>query len=327
MGNNYSNPHTETLRGKSGSLLDELYGRPSDVHARLVNEYRHEAKRIMQELSKEGDAPVSEADVLTLSNIFVNRYGKMMPYEGSTSSLPIFLTDSSQTTDLASPEKLRYVEIVLCEDDGSKMTEKYAVNERTPDHDCGANCHCIQRTVEIQGKYAREIPSPQRGGLLYLSSPSSSMNTSDSDNISDVSSSTSTFESESTDKITGNLHGGAKNNDNKKKPKKNKDDDEEESDEADDELDIDEEEGGVMLENSSISTSDLYRMQSRIFGSETPENSEMSEGGYTEEVERALEKINKKKQTFDSEERNILDMSSDSKKLLTKKPKTNSKYN
>jgi len=334
MGNIYSNPHTETQRDTSSSLLDELYGRPADDHTRLVNEYRHEAKRIMCELSKKGDAPVSEADVLTLSNIFVNRYGKTMPYERSSGSHPIFVTDPTQTTDLASPEKLRYVEIVVCANDGSKTNEKYAINERTPDHDCGPNCHCIQRTIEIQGKYSREIPPPQRGGLSDLSSSSFSMNTSSSD-ISDVSSDTSTFESDTSEgfnTIIG-LHGGAKKGskkekESKKEESKKKGKDDEESDDAADDLDIDdEEEAGIMLNHSSISTSDLYRMQSRIFGSVTSDNNSLSEGGYTEEVQLALNKINKKKKTFDSEELNILDMSSDSKKFLTKKPKTNNKYN
>ena len=311
MGISYSNPKTD----KCDSLLDELYGKSSNENTQLVNEYRREAKRIMTELSKRDDASPSEFDTLSLSNIFVNRFGKTMPYDGANSNHPIFQVDNSLTSDLVSPEKIRYLEIVMCQDNGSKATEKYAVHNETPDHDCGPNCHCIERTFEIQGNYSREISSPQHGGMIYLSSPTSTADASDS--LGDVSSSTSTFESDTSEdlKIKVTMNGGAR------KTKRNNN-----SDDVDSDLDLDEE-GGIMLEHSSISTSDLYRMQSRIFGSNTPtENNEQSEAGYTEEVERALNVINRKKQTFNSEERNIMDMSSDSKKLLRKKPNTNSKY-
>jgi len=84
-----------------------------------------------------------------------------------------------------------------------------------------------------------------------------------------------------------------------------------------------------MMEHSSISTSDLYRMQNKIFGSNTPSDAnDMTENAsLTEEVEQALKNINRNKQMLSSEEKSILDMSSEMQKLMTKSPALNGKYN
>jgi len=279
------------------------------------------------------------AELSANQNIFVNRFGKAMPYDNSS----IFQVDSDQP-DIVSSEKMRYVEIIICRDDGSKESEKYAVNAISPDHDCGANCHCIQNTVLLGSPQLESLKfetpqfestqpaSTQLGGLgsLAFSSPSSALDTSDSGNVS---SSTSTFESEDTTedlKVKITLHGGAK----KKAESKKEVEEGGESDDVDADLDIEEEaeeaeEGGIMMEHSSISTSDLYRMQNKIFGSNTPSDAnDMSENAsLTEEVEQALKNINRNKQMLSSEEKSILDMSSEMQKLMTKSPALNGKYN
>jgi hypothetical protein len=113
---------------------------------------------------------------------------------------------------------------------------------------------------------------------------------------------------------------------------KNDDNDEEDDSDFDDEEleDIDNEditEDGIMLEQSTINSSDLYKMQSRIFGSNTSSNDLLSESDFTEQVRKAMVNVNRNKQMFSSEDQAILNMNSvSSEKLIKKKPKHNKKY-
>lgn len=103
----------------------------------------------------------------------------------------------------------------------------------------------------------------------------------------------------------------------------NKDQDDED-DEDDEELEGLDTEGGFVLSNSDITTSDLYNLQMRIFRSET-ETDDDTDSETTENVRRALNNINSRKNIFDTEDRKILNMNS-TEKWTGKTTKKNNKY-
>ena len=101
---------------------------------------------------------------------------------------------------------------------------------------------------------------------------------------------------------------------------------------------------GLILSNSSIDTSDLYKMQSRVygFGSDSDANSnsnsnsdfDIDNGPYdsedsishTDKVNDAIKKMNLRKNIFSSESREILGLNSDSEGYMKKGKKRNPKY-
>jgi hypothetical protein len=320
MGNGSSN-----MKFNEDSLLGQLYGKP--MQPSMIGEYRKEAKRIVSELSKKPGNNYADNDIDTITNVFVNKDGRNMQYD----AMPIFNVDNSTESefDLASPEKLRYVEIIVCNDGGNKYNEKYAVHENNPDHDCGANCSCILHTFEIQGKHVREVDKSnnygqnkirhgnQFGGLGELSSPSAAIDTSDDSDVETSSDSDMDIDSDELDDKK-NFKGGDKN---RKKRTKEEDD---KADKIDGDLSIDED--GIMLSHGAIDTEDLIAMQSRLFGLDTPARYESGHDNIslTEEIEQAMNDIDSKKQMFNSEEHKIMNMSSDKNKF--KKAKVNVKY-
>ena len=103
---------------------------------------------------------------------------------------------------------------------------------------------------------------------------------------------------------------------------------------------------GLLLSNSSISTSDLYKMQKRIYSSdsntepntesdtefkfdtESDTESDQESTSHTEKVNRATQRMERHKNIFSSESKEILGMNSDSFKYMKKKNiKKNQKYN
>jgi len=122
-----------------------------------------------------------------------------------------------------------------------------------------------------------------------------------------------------------------------KKPKTDEGsgDDFDDSGEIDEELDkIEDEdedvsEDGILLGDDDVNSSELYRMQNRLFGSATPSDTHLEnedENEHTEEVQRAMNDINRDKQMFSSEEdKEILGMKSPSR-ITSKKHKPNKKY-
>lgn len=127
-----------------------------------------------------------------------------------------------------------------------------------------------------------------------------------------------------------------------KKKKKEEDDDKDEDDEDkedmyDEEIDEDEEdeilegiddeeitEDGFILEESDISSSDLYRMQSRIFHSNT-EIEKDDDDETTEKVRRAMAQVNRRSM-FDSEEKEILNLQTSSENYMSRPARRNNKY-
>jgi len=93
-------------------------------------------------------------------------------------------------------------------------------------------------------------------------------------------------------------------------------------------IDTETSDNGLLLSNSSITTSDLYKMQSKIFGSDSMTGSASNEDStsYTEKVNRAIDRMELHKNIFSSESKEILGLQSTSEKYHNKKPKQNDKY-
>lgn len=244
-------------------------------------------------------------------------------------------------------EGIAYVEFI-CQDSSNLNKERYAVNHITPDHDCQCNCECVRKTADVT--------SDNDTALVYQLSPTSSEPTKKknsatcqlkggaNDDTDDIFSETSDIDSDKNKKT--------------KKIKKEKSDDSEEEEDDDDVLefvDDDEEENnnnnnnnnndddddddeeleniedettenGLFLEQSDITSSDLYRMQSRLFDSETETENINSDIDFTEKVRDAMDRISKRKALFNSEDREILDMKSSTDRYSKKTYKKNSKY-
>lgn len=120
-----------------------------------------------------------------------------------------------------------------------------------------------------------------------------------------------------------------------------------ESDDIEDELDVDDEdltEEGYIIQQSDISSTDLYRLQNNLFQSETDteefmqsrvkKNNRNNRNRYdsdddentTDQVRRAMAKMNERGNIFDSESREILKMRSDSDHYLKRPVNRNNKY-
>ena len=122
------------------------------------------------------------------------------------------------------------------------------------------------------------------------------------------------------------------------------DDDDEDLEDLDDEVT----EEGLILDQSDISSTDLYRMQSRIFGSETSEFKPETEKEYTDRVEEAMDAVERntksksntrtvsrsgnarkntrKRNIFNSEDNEILNMNSSTDKYMKRPTKKSNKY-
>lgn len=104
------------------------------------------------------------------------------------------------------------------------------------------------------------------------------------------------------------------------------DDEDEDLEEIEDEEITDNEDG---FEQSDISSSDLYKMQKRIFQSETTDNFDdlsQSTEDTTERVREAMNRMQSRNNIFDSEDREILDIETSTEKYLKKPIKKNNKY-
>lgn len=141
------------------------------------------------------------------------------------------------------------------------------------------------------------------------------------------------------------------------------DKDEEDDDDDEDLEGLDEEltEDGIILEQSDISSSDLYRMQSRVFASNTEDSSDYkmnkniknnnrntgtnrntlnnrniqnknrnrrdaSDKELTEQMRKAMKQMNARDTIFDSDDREIMNMNSSTDKYMKRPTKKNSKY-
>jgi hypothetical protein len=227
--------------------------------------------------------------------VFVDPHkGLSMPYE---SDIP------SYEKNIVS-DNPKYIELVICKNNMKDIKERFNV-----EHPCkGGDCGCTTKIYDVNDPFFKRKPV-QMGGA-----------DDDDDDDDDELALSDSDEDDNGEDIPKK----------KKKQNKEKGEDDDDDDDDDEDLDIDDEditEDGLILENSDITSSDLYKMQRNYFRSNTI--SDYSEDGFTDAVEKAMDKGKSKPKyndkLFDTEDRNILDLSSSSG--LNKRPKKrNSKY-
>lgn len=79
---------------------------------------------------------------------------------------------------------------------------------------------------------------------------------------------------------------------------------------------------GIVLESDDINTSDIMKMQSRLFNSDT----DTADDTYTDIVRDAMHDVKRKHNIYDSEEKEIVDMKSESMEYMKRPINKNMKY-
>lgn len=257
-----------------------------------------------------------------MDTLIVN--GMVLPYESVYGSD----TNSEQNPKLLISEDIKYIEFVQCDGNYNYRNERYAVNKKPPNHKCVANCNCIAEIYKIDNenelqKIFMEVPcenSPNmKGGANSATS---------SDNLSDLNRKYSTTSDINDEDIFEN-----KTNKNGKKGKINLPiDDLDEDDEELEGLELDDEditETGIAVSPDNINSSDIHKMQSRMFQSETDSDiiyDDSDDGEYTEKVRKAISRMENRNNIFDSEDQKILDMNSTTDKYMSRPINHNEKY-
>ncbi|MEM0354053.1 MAG: hypothetical protein QXW79_00590 [Thermoplasmata archaeon] len=254
-----------------------------------------------------------------------------LPYEIGRD---VFSIESSKSMpiEVLSSEGPKYVEFIVCSSDIHDLRrEKYAIHKNTPTHECKANCGCIKKLAKIHQTHGTE-------SLEF--SPTSSINVYQLGGANDSSNS-----SEEPKKKTDSKNSPIE----EKKKKKHETEEEEEELEKELDKELNEEENvpeieiseeelkdiededeepvteSASFEQSEITTSDLYRIQSRVFKSETESLKEDED--FSEQVAQAIKRTEQQKKIFNTEDKTILGMESSSSQFMRKPVRKNVKYN
>ncbi len=318
-------------------------------------------------------------EYVTVDDIY-NRVMQGKPYkieyleQGST-TLPYiseyYGTDPYENIPVS--ENPKFIELIVC---GNK--EKFTVHKNMPDHDCKGNCNCVRHFVEVTQNpinpsvmsISATSPEPvitnawlknvnyKNNKMAGGANDTSPEEFTDSEEYDIFSATSEMSPVTSTPYETGkkNQRNEKKNHDSKNKKKdddKNKTkehdskkkkqvDDEDDDDDDEDLEDLDEEltEDGFIVQQSDINSSDLYRMQSRIFGSTESEDFEVDtnrnqrnvkydfeeDNELTDQVRDAMKKVNSRRNKIDSEFEEIMEMNSSTDRYLKRPMSRNSKY-
>lgn len=351
MGNNNST-HVDTSGNYSGNSVDflgQFYGKDDQIKSN-VDDYYVRARRIYNDL----DTGIRDRDIYVEKKIevFAPRNGIAMPYEKTDSISMQDVLSSDSKRDLFDSERKgnwdelsenpRVIELVVCKDKRN-LREAYAVHDKEPDHECKGNCNCIKKYITVNRSMrggANDDDSDDTDEDIEQEDPFG-----DSEEATDEAFSTTSEMSPTTSAVETDIVEIKNNNKkkllNKQNNNNNNNNDDEEDEETED-LEVDDEEDvtedGVFLYQSDIDSSDLYRMQSRIFGSETDSDAELeglSETEYTDKVGRAIAQLQKTRRydnnnatVFDTEEEEILGMGNgDTTDDLMRRPtRKNRKY-
>lgn len=262
----------------------------NDIQEKVNNMYR-------QIMGSKKEYPKEEKKDYEMDNIY-DIDVLFDPYRGI--EFPYLKKQPSLNSESISSDVPKYVEFVVCkssnrlDDFRKEQIERRVVHRRQPDHDCKANCPCMNNINLIVSQTSDDFPPPppphprDKPPAVLISSDSDHpkkfmFGGKKSDSSSDTLSSTTTESSSSSS--VGDIDIGD-------------DDDEEDED-------------GFMMEKSDINTSDIYKMQKRIFRSETETDDSNT--------------YNRREKLFNSEDRNILDLNSTSDDYM-KNASKNKKY-
>lgn len=242
-------------------------------------------------------------------------------------------TNYDKQISLSSDDPHQYIEFIVCQGDLNKVNKKYPINLTKPGHHCNSECGCVMQLLEVYGdkielydeQQSLSVTSPEFRNIFFKQdqSPKKLMFGGRKENDDD-----SIFSATSEE---NNSEVSKKKEKSKKEENESEDDIFDEPDEENEDLEgLEEEditEDGFLIEQSDLNSSDLYRMQRRIFVSETETPSQLTSDETTEKVRNAINKLNVRNSMFNSEDRKILDLNSDTDKYYSRPAKRNTKYN
>lgn len=312
MGNNNS-----SQGNKSNNPMDDIHEKVNDMYNRIMGKNYETSTSKTNNYSKQRIKSLLNDD--DNDQYFVQSFSYDVdvftdPNKGI--NLPYLRRSNLMDSDLSS-DGPKYIELIVCQGPGDindlrrQQVERYAVHKEEPDHDCRANCPCIRPQVP-HDTFSPTSEEP-KANTQVPNQPAPTGQVGGQKNDDDTLSPTSDDDTTTTTSET------------KEKKKKNKKKDEDENDEDIDDIEIDDEdedtEDGFMIEQSDINTSDLYKMQKRIFRSDTD-----TEDNYTDKVRDAMNTYNQRRKLFDSEDQDILGMNSTTDDYIKRPTNRNYKY-
>lgn len=191
---------------------------------------------------------------------------------------------SDTVSEMPMSENPRYIEFIVCESNGKKTNEKVST------HDCDGDCNCVTKMIDINSPFIS---------------------------------------------VSKKMKGGENNSESELSSERNRDiifegsdeDTDEDSDIEPNDLELDDEdiiEDGFVMEDSDVTSSDLYRMQNQLYDSDDEDLDEDSDTM----MERVMNDMKRPTQNtmFDTEEQKIMELSSD-REYIKKSFNRNPKYN
>jgi hypothetical protein len=279
------------------------------------------------ENSRRGKSPNKNSPSCQSQTQTLYIHGMALPYMKPEPNVP---TESRPNYHIDS-EPITEVEMMVCGPEGQELSEHYKLH---PDmHKCGPNCYCLKKVIlPHQGSMGNHMQQ-----IHQMVSKELHRDLQPLDGFSPTSS--TAFDMQAPVRMQGGpvrMQGGPVRMQGGNKSKKSKtpkvqryststtSTSDSSSFNSPDLTTTSSSSEGFVFSNSSLSTADLYRMQSRVNGIDSDSASEGST--YTERVGRAISKMEFDKNLFSSESKEILGMESSSANYMNKKPKVNPKY-
>ena len=286
----------------------------------MGNDNSTQNESILFDLFAKHPLPNENTDIIYKNNVNANNIVRKL--FNDKGNIPVFDTDrkyshsplinteqlySSDRPNISSDD-IKYVEFVVCTEDKSNNSfdntkSRFAVNHEIPGHECGENCGCVMTVYDTAGKLrALSMKGGKKANKKGKKQTGRKRNvleeTSEASSVTSLGSSSDLSDNSETDMKLEDIP------------------------------DISEE--GIPVSTGSISSTELYKLQSRIFGSDTPDES-YQQSDFTEDVKKAMNDIKNKDHLFDSEDIAIMNLTSKKSepKSKTAKNKANKskKYN
>jgi len=157
MGNNNTRPHDKVdvvyERNDNPELLNQLYAKDAESETKKIqdNIYNKADKLYNDIWDNDRDIYIKKVEIFADPS----RGIAPMPY----------ISDRNAYSDGAdiglSSEGPKYIEFIVCKGNlDDIVNERFAVHKSQPDHDCGANCECIQQMIEVLGNQGRVMNQP-----------------------------------------------------------------------------------------------------------------------------------------------------------------------
>lgn len=172
MGNNNSSvTKSQEIKTKNQNILEQILAQDSDSEKQYnkINYGLDQQVNSIYNRTLPNDNYIGKNKI----NVYCDaNKGLAMPYLANSDAF----ASETNYSDIFSSDSVsnkKIIEIISCTTNNQgnlyEILEKFAVNGGPIDHDCGANCQCIQETIEITGNFVR----PYRDDTIFsATSPS-----------------------------------------------------------------------------------------------------------------------------------------------------------